>query len=121
MYTKINDWPQRIEQAQSVQERLRGQVIIEDRLDGEVKYVAGTDVSYHPDTYKAKAAWAVLQLPDLHMVDQAIADVSVDFPYVPGFLSFREIPPLMQAFPGLTIRPDLIVCDGQGIAHPRRF
>lgn len=91
-----------------------------DRLD-KLEYVAGADVSYIPGTFKAKAAWAVLRMSDHQLVDQASAAATEYFPYVPGFLSFREIPPLMQAFPKLRIIPDLIVCDGQGIAHPRHF
>ncbi|MFO8032497.1 MAG: deoxyribonuclease V [Desulfohalobiaceae bacterium] len=117
---KMQDWPQTLDEARLIQERLKAQVLSKDSL-GELEYVAGADVSYLPGTSRAKAAWAVLQLSDLKMVEQATAKASVSFPYVPGFLSFREIPPLMQAFSRLSLRPDLIVCDGQGIAHPRRF
>ncbi len=116
----MEDWPQTIDEARAVQERLKGQVRPRDDWD-RLQYVAGTDVSYQPGTSRARAAWAVLELPDLKLVDQAIAEAWVSFPYVPGFLSFREIPPLMLAFSGLRVRPDLIVCDGQGIAHPRGF
>ena len=114
------DWPQTVDEARTVQERLKNQVVIRDE-PGAPELVAGTDVSYQPGTSWARAAWAILRLPELQLVDRSTAEVSVHFPYVPGFLSFREIPPLMEAFAKLTIKPDLIVCDGQGIAHPRRF
>ena len=120
MGNATENWPVTLDEARLVQERLKNKVVTADRLD-RVEYVAGTDVSYLPGTSRARAAWVVLQLPGLQLVDQATAEVQVHFPYVPGFLSFREIPPLMQAFSRLQLRPDLIVCDGQGIAHPRRF
>lgn len=117
---KMGNWPQTIDEAKLVQDRLKHKVLPKDRLD-KVEYVAGTDVSYQPGSSKAKAAWVIFKLPDLELVDQATAETSVDFPYVPGLFSFREIPPLMQAFARLKLVPDLIVCDGQGIAHPKGF
>lgn len=120
MANLLDEWPATIDEARMVQDRLKSRVVTRDEM-GRPEYVAGTDVSYDPGTSRARAAWAVLQLPDLQLVDQATTSVLVHFPYVPGFLSFREIPPLLHAFSGLKIKPDLIVCDGQGIAHPRRF
>ena len=116
----MQDLPRTIEQARLEQERLRDRVETRDRLKAPV-FAAGTDVSYQPGGSRAKAAWAVLKLPELEIVDRASAETSVDFPYVPGFLSFREIPPLLEAFSELQTLPDLVVCDGQGIAHPKRF
>jgi deoxyribonuclease V len=63
----------------------------------------------------------VLTFPDLELVEHAIARQPTDFPYVPGLLSFREIPTVLEALAQLATSPDLILCDGQGIAHPRRF
>ena len=63
----------------------------------------------------------VLSFPDLQLIEYAIARLPARFPYVPGLLSFREMPALLAAFDRLRVRPDLILCDGQGIAHPRRF
>ena len=83
--------------------------------------MAGTDVGFERGGGIARAAIAVLSYPELKLVDCAVVRVPVRFPYVPGLLSFREIPPLLAAFDRLRVRPDLILCDGQGIAHPRRF
>ena len=63
----------------------------------------------------------MLSYPELELIEQAIARIPTAFPYVPGYLSFREIPAILAALPQLTITPDLILCDGQGLAHPRRF
>jgi deoxyribonuclease V len=83
--------------------------------------VAGIDVGFEHGGTLARAAIAVLRLRDLTPVDQAIARRSADFPYVPGLLSFREIPVVLDALAGLRASPQLLVCDGQGLAHPRRF
>jgi deoxyribonuclease V len=64
---------------------------------------------------------AVLSFPDLQLCDRAIARCPTQFPYIPGFLSFREVPAVLEALEQLTILPDLLLCDGQGLAHPRRF
>lgn len=103
-----------------LQHRLRSRVIRLGR-PREVRHVAGTDVGFKRGGGIARAAVAVLSYPELKLVDCAVARVPVRFPYVPGLLSFREMPPLLAAFDRLRVRPDLVLCDGQGIAHPRRF
>lgn len=103
-----------------LQHRLRSRVIRLGR-PREVRHVAGTDVGFERGGGIARAAVAVLSYPELKLVDCAVARVPVRFPYVPGLLSFREMPPLLAAFDRLRVRPDLVLCDGQGIAHPRRF
>ncbi|MCC0175412.1 deoxyribonuclease V [Waterburya agarophytonicola K14] len=109
-----------VAQAKEIQEQLRHKVITCDHLK-EVKYVAGVDIGFE-DNYKiSKAAIAVLSYPELELVEKAIARIPTAFPYVPGYLSFREIPAILAAFPNLNLTPDLILCDGQGLAHPRRF
>lgn len=115
-----HQWPKTVEQAKLIQQQLRTQVIIENQFQ-DLKYVAGVDVGFQ-DNYKiTQAAVAVLSFPDLKLVDQAITTCPTTFPYLPGFLSFREIPALMLALEKITIIPNLILCDGQGFAHPRRF
>ena len=85
----------------------------------DVETVAGIDVSIRDDT--AQAAVAVLRLPDLAVVDEAIHRCDVPFPYVPGLLSFRETPPVLSALEQLSVTPDVLMTDSHGRAHPRRF
>lgn len=107
-------------QAVAIQQELRKEVITEDRL-GEVRQVAGVDVGFEQNNTVTRAAIAVLGLPDLQLHDSSIARLPTSFPYVPGLLSFREVPSVLQALERLSAPPDLLLCDGQGIAHPRRF
>lgn len=88
---------------------------------GQVRLVAGTDVSYLPDSGESIGVVAVVEFPGLRCVDHASARCSTPFPYVPGLLSFREVPVLLEAFACLRTEPDLILVDGHGRAHPRRF
>ena len=115
-----NPWVKTVEEAKAIQQKLRSQVITEDQLE-TVKYVAGVDVGFEDNYRVTKAAVVVLSFPDLKLVEQATAKIPTTFPYIPGFLSFREIPALLQALEKITTKPDLILCDGQGFAHPRRF
>lgn len=106
-------------QAAAVQDRLRAAVERRDRI-GRVRFVAGVDVGFERDGEITRAAVAVLTYPRLELADYAIGRLPTRFPYVPGLLSFREIPAVLAALERLRVRPDLILCDGQGIAHPRR-
>jgi len=120
---KINqrhEWPLTAEEAIAIQNQLQPEVITEDQL-GEVQYVAGVDVGFEDDYAISRAAVAVLSFPDLQLQEQAIARRPTTFPYIPGFLSFREVPVIIDALEKIGTTPDLILCDGQGIAHPRRF
>jgi deoxyribonuclease V len=83
--------------------------------------VAGADVSYDRGSPVLFAAVVVLDPTSLEVIESAGVEGRARFPYVPGYLSFREIPPLLEAFARLSAPPDLVVCDGQGRAHPRRF
>lgn len=107
-------------EAKLIQEQLRHRVIIEDDL-ATVRYVAGVDVGFKNNYQITQAAVAVLSFPSLELVESAIAQIPTTFPYVPGFLSFREIPAIVEALKKIQTTPDLILCDGQGLAHPRRF
>lgn len=80
--------------------------------------IAGVDVSYRD---VARAAVVVVSFPDLQVIEQAVATRASAFPYVPGLLSFRELPSALDALARLRQQPDLIICDGQGLAHPRRL
>ena len=113
-------WPTDVAQARAVQESLRGKVIAGDNL-GVVKTVAGVDVGFEQAGAVTRAAVVVLDFPGLEPREQAVARQPTRFPYVPGFLSFREAPAVLAALDQLRDAPDLLLCDGQGIAHPRRF
>lgn len=113
-------WSVTVEEAIAIQQQLQAEVITTDQL-GAVQYVAGVDVGFEEDGAVSKAAVVVLSFPDLQLQEQAIALRPTTFPYTPGLLSFREVPAILEALEKLTIVPDLILCDGQGIAHPRRF
>jgi deoxyribonuclease V len=113
-------WPLTVEEAIAIQEQLRAEIITSDQL-GTVNYVAGVDMGFEAEGTISRAAVAVLSFPSLQLQESAIARRPTSFPYVPGFLSFREIPAVLDALEKISITPDLILCDGQGIAHPRRF
>lgn len=113
-------WALNVEEAIAIQEQLRGEVITSDQLE-PVQYVAGVDVGFEAGGTISRAAVAVLSFPSLQLQESALARRSTTFPYVPGFLSFREIPVVLDALEKIKNLPDLILCDGQGIAHPRRF
>jgi len=113
-------WDVTPKEAVAIQEELRGQVIIEDRL-GAVRSIAGVDVGFEAAGKITRAAIAVLSYPELRLIDKAVIHCPTRFPYVPGLLSFREIPAVLEALALIKIPPDLLLCDGQGMAHPRRF
>ncbi len=85
------------------------------------KYVAGMDVSCSKRSSNGWAAVVILRFPDLTVVDESWVQGKLLFPYIPGLLSFRELPLLLQALEQLDIEPDVFLCDGQGIAHPKRL
>ena len=120
----MHDWPTTLEEAQAIQQRLRAQVITHDDFD-EVRTIAGVDAGYEGDPQAgqavARAAVVVLAYPSLEPLDFAVARRPAPIPYIPGFLSFREAPAVLAALDELHVRPDLLICDGQGIAHPRRM
>ncbi|MGD1154894.1 MAG: deoxyribonuclease V [Terriglobia bacterium] len=107
-------------EAMRLQETLRERVEREDRF-GTLQFVAGADLAFDPETNLAFAGVIVYQFPQLREVERRMARRTLRFPYVPGLLSFRESPVLLAAFEQLRTEPDLILVDGHGIAHPRRF
>ena len=113
-------WDVSPKEAAAIQERLSQAVVVEDDL-GPVRTVAGVDIGFLEKNTITRAAVVVLSFPELELVDQAIVHRPTTFPYVPGLLSFREAPAALGALERLSIRPDLLLCDGQGRAHPRRF
>ncbi|MDQ5909730.1 MAG: Endonuclease [Pseudomonadota bacterium] len=113
-------WNLRPVEAIALQQELRGRVILDDRL-GPVQRVAGVDVGFEAQGTVTRAAIAVLRYPELEVLETAIARRPTTFPYLPGLLSFRELPAVLEALEQLRELPDMLLCDGQGIAHPRRL
>ena len=116
----LHGWDLTPKEAIALQTALRGRVVRKDRI-GAVRRVAGVDVGFEQDGRVTRAAVAVLDFPDLALVEQVVVRAATAFPYVPGLLSFREAPAVLAAFEEIRVAPDLILYDGQGIAHPRRF
>jgi deoxyribonuclease V len=106
--------------ARDLQLRLADRVEQADRFGG-IDLVAGIDTGFEAAGSITRAAVAVLRLPGLALIESALARRPTGFPYVPGLLSFREIPAALEALAALAAVPDLLLCDGQGFAHPRRF
>lgn len=106
--------------ARAIQERLRGHVVDVDRF-GPVRRVAGADVSFDRFSPVLFAAVVVFDVASGALVERVGARSVARFPYVPGYLSFRELPPLFEAFAKLEARPELVIADGHGRSHPRRF
>jgi deoxyribonuclease V len=119
MREPMHDWNVPVEEAIALQMRLRPLVQRTDGVNLEhVQTVAGIDASYRD---VARAAVVVLSFPGMERLDEAVAARESVFPYVPGLLSFREGPVVLDALAKLTVQPDLLIFDGQGYAHPRRF
>lgn len=116
----VHRWDLSPQEAIAVQQRLRHAVEATDRL-GALRHVAGVDVAFPDRGRHTRCAVALLRLPELALVDCAVVTQPTRFPYVPGLLSFREIPAVLAALERLVRLPDLIVCDAHGLAHPRRF
>lgn len=112
-------WDLTVAEAKSVQLELAARVERADRL-GTVRTVAGVDVAYGRGN-PLRAAVVVLEFDGLAIIETATVTMEARFPYVPGYLSFREIPAVLAVLERLSVWPDLVLCDGQGIAHPRRF
>jgi deoxyribonuclease V len=120
-FPELHSWEVSCREAIALQQRLAASVRVENLLAEEIRTVAGVDVSYqrHGDLFFA--AVVVLRLADWTLVEEATAVRRVSFPYVPGLLSFRELPVVLEAFRRLKTVPDAVLVDGQGIAHQRRL
>lgn len=116
----LHSWDLSPSEAIALQKELSTRVVLEDRL-GAVRRVAGLDVGFEDDGAVTRAAVAVLSYPGLEPLEQAVAERPTEWPYIPGLLSFREVPALLDALEKLQTLPDLLLCDSQGIAHQRRF
>jgi deoxyribonuclease V len=120
-YRRLHPWDVTPQEAIRIQQELRPQVALRDAVGAEVRTVAGMDVSYDKQSPWLFAAIVVLRLPGFERVEAVAVRADARFPYVPGLLSFRESPAGLEAWERLKIRPDCLICDGHGLAHPRRF
>ncbi len=117
---RLHSWQVGITEAKDIQRSLAERV----SRSGEIKssrFIAGVDISVKREVGQATGAVVILQYPELRVVEAKVIGGRLDFPYIPGLLSFRESPMILAACQELTLVPDLILVDGQGIAHPRRM
>jgi deoxyribonuclease V len=115
----LHPWPETAEEALVIQDRLRPLADLTSAGPRSVRTVAGLDVAYADD--RLAAAAVVLDAETLEVVEEATALDRPAFPYIPGLFAFRELPALVGALRALNVTPDLLVCDGHGLAHPKRF
>ncbi|QWK09518.1 MAG: deoxyribonuclease V [Thermoflexus hugenholtzii] len=112
-------WNVSPEEAVAIQQRLREQVIREGPMPGPGTVIVGVDVGFRGEL--ARAAAVAVRFPDLTPLAQAVAEVPVTFPYIPGLLAFREAPAILAALERLSLSPQVLMVDGHGISHPRRM
>ncbi len=116
----LHNWRLTPSQAVALQNELSG-LVIRDEFPRDVRTIAGVDISISRRNKVARGAVVILGYPELEPLETRVAERPLDFPYIPGLLSFREIPVILDACEKMVNVPDLIVVDGQGVAHPRRF
>jgi deoxyribonuclease V len=117
-YRELHPWHVSATEAQRIQQRLRRHIQVGTYVR-DIRYIAGADIAIAPATSTIYAGVVVLDYATLAVVERKSLVSSTDFPYIPGLLSFREAPALLQVFAQLDTTPDVVVFDGQGIAHPR--
>ncbi|WP_141674729.1 deoxyribonuclease V [Gilliamella sp. Fer1-1] len=110
-----------LQQLKQIQQTLAKQIKLTDAFNQSVKFIGGTDVGFENGGDITRAAIVILTYPDFNVVEHHIARIKTQFPYIPGYLSFREYPALIEAWQQITQKPDLLLVDGQGFAHPRRL
>ena len=110
-----------LEQLKLTQQQLAEQVNLTDDFNSSITLVGGTDVGFEDEGKTTRAAIVILTYPDFDVVEYHVARLKTEFPYIPGYLSFREYPALLSAWEQVEHKPDLLLVDGQGIAHPRRL
>lgn len=125
MSASLHEWNLAPRKAMALQSQLATQLEMSDRL-APVTHIAGVDIGFEDSGETTRAAVVVLKwdpatAPDLSVVEQVVHRESTRMPYIPGLLSFREIPAALGAFEKLSVMPELVMVDGQGIAHPRRL
>ena len=117
----LNEWNVSVGEAVAIQNELRPRVVPHPPPDFAPRLVAGADISIEKFSTRGYAGIVVIDAATMQTVDEATAVVEIEFPYVPGLLSFRELPAVQRAWDALTTKPDVLIFDGVGYAHPRRF
>jgi len=120
-YRRLHGWEVTPQEAVRIQQDLRARLIARDDDPAEFRTIAAMDVSYDKRSPWLFAGIVVMRLPGFQVVETAGVRARATFPYVPGLLSFRESPAGLEAWEKLRNRPDCLICDGHGTAHPRRF
>lgn len=118
---ELLNFPDNPSEAIKLQRKLARRVISRDRLSPRIRYIAGVDVAFPDHGRQTHAAVVLMSYPELTVVAYSQHTCPTHFPYIPGLLSFRELPAILKALDKLDHHPDVVLCDGQGIAHPRRF
>jgi len=118
--TALHPWNLSASEAVALQKQLAPRVEIAP-LSHPPKFIAGADLSFDKGSDEVWAGIVVLSFPELHIVEERGLQTRTPFPYVPGLLSFREAPAILEVWEQLETKPDVLVLDGQGLAHPRRF
>ncbi len=119
-FPHLHDWPATPAEAVELQRSLAPRVEVSGKLE-HFDFIAGCDLAYHPTDPIAYAAVVLLRSSNWSVIEVRTVTHEVKFPYIPGLLSFREVPALLEAFADLRQTPDVVMLDGQGVAHPRRF
>jgi len=115
-----HEWKLEVEEARALQNELARKVILTDQFS-EIHRVAGVDMAINEISGMVRAAVVLLAYPELEILEKHVYEEPLRMPYIPGLLSFRELPSLLGALEQLKQRPDLVMADGQGIAHPRKL
>jgi deoxyribonuclease V len=117
---ELHSWNLTYKEAIELQKKLRGLITIEN-LSPDIDIIAGADVAYDNDNNSCIAACVIYSIKERKVIEEAYARQRINFPYIPGLLSFREVPVILEAFKRIRTDYDAALLDGQGFAHPRRF
>jgi deoxyribonuclease V len=117
----LHTWDVSVREAIALQGELRSRVVPHPPRGFAPRLVAGADISIEKFSTRGFAGIVVIDAQTMETVDQATAVIEIGFPYVPGLLSFRELPAVQRAWDALETKPDVVIFDGVGYAHPRRF